>query len=776
MTIVGFRQWTACLLGALLCLLLPGQVCAVNPADLLSNEQAFRLSSRIEKDVVILNWDIADGYHLYQKRLKFTSKTPGVGLGEALMPKGETKHDDAMGVMEIYRGHVQIKLPLRREAPGPEAIQIEVSWQGCADAGVCYTPVRQVLTLNWPTGAATKPPAETKGTRMADVFSALGLKPKGQGDLLPPDQAFRYAAEVKDGHTLWVSWRIADGYYLYREKFGFALNGPDGVALAAYQIPHGEPKQDPEFGPVEILRGDIGFALPLQRSSETPLKIELKAAFQGCADRGVCYPPMEKVLSFDLPAAAAGVGQSVVSEAIEPAPLGECEIGPATGFVETDQRSEQCAIVDGLKQDTVWLTAASFLGMGLLLAFTPCIFPMIPILSGIIVGHGHKITTGRAFALSLSYVLASALAYTVFGVLAALFGHNLQALLQEPRVIVAFSAVFVLLALSMFDLFTLQLPGFIQNRIASLSHQQHGGTLTGAAVMGALSALIVGPCVAAPLAGALIYIGQTGDALLGGMALFALGLGMGIPLLVIGASAGKLLPRAGIWMNAVKAVFGVGLLAIATWLLERVLPPAATLLLWALLLIVPAIFMGALDTLPETTSGWRKLWKGLGIAMLAYGILLLIGVASNSTDPLQPLRGVMAVTSPGGEHGQAKRSLTFEPVNSERDLDRALAEAAARGQRVMLDFYADWCVSCKEMERYTFTDPAVIDALSGFRLLKADVTDNTAQHTALMQRFSLVGPPATLFFGPDGQELKSLRVIGYVEADDFRAHIGKVGP
>ena len=412
--------------------------------------------------------------------------------------------------------------------------------------------------------------------------------------------------------------------------------------------------------------------------------------------------------------------------------------------------------------------------MGLLLAFTPCIFPMIPILSGIIVGHGHRITTGRALMLSLSYVLASALAYTVFGVLAGLFGSNLQAMFQDPKVIVMFSTVFVVLALSMFDLFSLQLPGFIQSRITSLSNRQHGGTLTGAAIMGALSALIVGPCVAAPLAGALIYIGQTGDALLGGLALFSLGLGMGLPLLAIGASAGKLLPRAGTWMNAVKAVFGVGLLGIAIWLLDRILPPAVTLLLWALLFIVPAIYLGALDALPPAASGWRKLWKGLGITMLAYGVLMLIGVASNSTDPLQPLRGLALGGAPGMSGPLKPNRLEFRSVNSVADLDKALADTAARGQTAMLDFYADWCVSCKEMERYTFSDPRVIEALAPMVLLKADVTENSDRNAELMKRFNLVGPPATLFFGPDGEERKALRVIGYMEAEQFLDHIHKI--
>ena len=770
----GFnRQWAALCLGVLLAIWFPVPSTAITSAELLPNDRAFRLSYRLEKDMAVFNWDVAEGYHLYRKRFKFVSKTPGVELGDPRYPRGESKHDENFGLMEIYRGHPEVRVPLIRQGAGPADIQLEVTSQGCADAGVCYQPVKQTVALAWPEAPVTL--AAGVGTTVQDVFKALGLKPGGQGELLPPDEAFRFHAEARDANTLWVGWQVDKGYYMYREKFAIALTGASEIRLGAFAIPHGEPKQDPEFGAVEVFHQDVGFILPLERSGEGAHRLELKASFQGCADRGVCYPPMQKTIALELPAGAPAAGLAVVPAVPSAAELaGECQIGPPTGFVETEGLSEQCAIVDRIKKDSIWLTAASFLGMGLLLAFTPCIFPMIPILSGIIVGQGHRITTGRAFLLSLSYVLASALAYTGFGVLAGLFGGNLQAMFQDSRVIVAFSAVFMALALSMFDVFTLQLPGFIQARIASLSNRQHGGTMMGAAIMGALSALIVGPCVAAPLAGALIYIGQTGDALLGGLALFSLGLGMGIPLLVIGASAGKLLPKAGIWMNAVKSVFGVGLLGVAVWLLDRILPPAVTLFLWALLLIVPAIYLGALDALPRPASGWNKLWKGLGIAMLAYGVLMLIGVASNNTDPLQPLRGLAMGAAPA-EAGRSRSSrLAFRPVTSVADLEKALAETAARGQTAMLDFYADWCVSCKEMEHYTFSDPRVMEALVPMVLLKADVTENSDKNAALMKRFNLVGPPATLFFGPDGEERKALRVIGYMETEEFLAHVRKV--
>jgi thioredoxin:protein disulfide reductase len=404
----------------------------------------------------------------------------------------------------------------------------------------------------------------------------------------------------------------------------------------------------------------------------------------------------------------------------------------------------------------------SFFGFGLLLSLTPCIFPMIPILSGIIVGHGNRITTPRAFLLSLSYVIASASAYTVFGILAALFGENLQTLFQQPWIVGLFSAVFVLLSLSMFGFYNLQLPAAIQTKLHNSSVKHQDGSLWGAAIMGALSSLIVGPCVAAPLAGALIFIGQTGDAVLGGSALFALGLGMGVPLLLLGVSAGKLLPKAGGWMNATKAVFGVIMLAVAVWMLSRVIPPAITMLLWAMLLVLPAIYLSAIDPLPEHASGWRKLWKGVGLMMLAYGVLLLIGLSMGNSNPLKPLQGFATTSAQAAEQG-----LSFQRVHSIAELEAKVKQASAEGKGVMLDFYADWCVSCKEMEAYTFTDAKVKQALNGFVLLQADVTANSDADKALLEKFKLIGPPAILFFGIDQREHTENRVIGYQDAETF---------
>ena len=549
-------------------------------------------------------------------------------------------------------------------------------------------------------------------------------------ELLQPEQAFEFSASIKDGNTLYVNWEIAPNYYLYREKIKLELRDVNGVKLGDYSIPNGLPKNDEAFGKVEIFYEGLNFDVPLLRENSGEQTLTLVASFQGCADRGVCYPPMTKEVTLNLP-----VAQTVSA-------------------LPQEMESEQSQIVSVLTQGNFALTLMSFLGFGLLLAFTPCIFPMIPILSGIIVGQRG---TQRAFLLSLSYVVASSLMYTVFGVLAAIFGQNLQMAFQNPWVISVFSGVFVLLALSMFDFYTLGLPEKLTNKLYHSSHQHHEG-FAGAAMMGALSSLIVGPCVAPPLAGALIYIGQTGDVLLGGAALFMLGLGMGLPLLLLGVSAQKYLPKAGEWLNAIKKGFGVVMLGMAIWLLSRILPAPVTLLLWAIWLIMPAVYLNALDTLPETKTAWQVFWKSIGVIMLIYGTLMLVGVSLGHTNPLKPLENTQDTHIDAG--------LAFERVTSVEALEKKLALASQHHQRVMLDFYADWCISCKEMESQTFTDKKVKQALVNVVLLQVDVTNNTEADKALLAHFNLVGPPAILFFN-DKQEDKRRRVIGYQDATTF---------
>ena len=581
--------------------------------------------------------------------------------------------------------------------------------------------------------------------------------------LLPAERAFQFSAKLLSRSAIEVSWRIAPGYYLYREKFAFSLEPHQTAPLGRFELPHGLPHEDAEFGSVEIFRDDLVVTIPLDGALAADQVLEFTASFQGCADRGVCYPPMTQTVRLDAHGIPADSQDVAGYSAMRAKGAGECSAKAPEGFVETEGLSVQCSVFQELKEKSLGWMLLSFLGMGLLLSLTPCVFPMIPILSGIIAGQGAQLTAVRGFLLSLSYVVSSALTYMVFGVVAGLFGHNLQAYFQEPWVIVTFSGLFIVFALAMFGLFNFEMPLAIQQRVTRLSQGLHGGTLSGAAIMGSLSALIVGPCVAPPLAGTLIYIGETGDAVLGGMALFALGIGMGFPLLLIGASAGKFLPKAGAWMDGVKAVFGAGFLATALGLLSRILPASLMMALWGGFLIVAAVYLGALDATSSDTSGWRRLFKGLGLSVMIYGALILVGLAQGQTDPLYPLKAAHHTQSPAG----TANSSSFKKVASLRELELALENARRQHRPVLLDFYADWCIACKEMDRDTFGDPAVSRTLEGFDLLRADVTGNTDQDKALLKRFNLVGPPGVIFFGGDGREVRERRVIGFMEARDF---------
>ena len=714
---------------------------ALDSKDILPPEQAFVLSAKaVAADRLELAWEISPGYHLYRDKFKFQSQTDSIQLGQIDLPPGNIEHDAVFGDMAVYRGAIKLEIPLLNNNQDKQ-IKLLVKYQGCADIGVCYPPQKAVLELPLP--AEVPAGGGNVLNKFTQGFKSLAPDLFHQ-ELLPPEQAFQFIAEVKNDHTLHVTWLVAEGYYLYKDRLGLSLEASAQDSLGKYSLPLGESHHDPEFGQVEIYRHEVSAEVPLIRHGREAETIVLTAKYQGCADRGVCYPPMHSSISLAVPAAV-----DVASASVQEPPLAAAE-------------SEQDKIVASLKQDGFALTLLSFFGFGLLLAFTPCIFPMIPILSGIIVGQGDGITTRKAFLLSLSYVLASALMYTLFGILAAVFGGNLQAAFQEPWVIAAFSGLFVVLSLSMFGFYNLELPASLQTYLSRVGGRHRDGSYLGAGIMGALSSLIVGPCVAAPLAAALIYIGQTGDALLGGSALFAMGLGMGLPLLLLGASAARLLPKAGAWMNATKAAFGVIMLAVALWMLSRILPAAATMLLSALLLIIPAVYLSAVDSLPIGASGWRKFYKGVGIVMLTFGILQLIGLGAGSRNLFQPLQGIAA-----GIEVQAKTGLEFQRVRNLAELESRLKQAAEDGKPAMLDFYADWCVSCKEMEAYTFTDSKVRKALADYVLLQADVTENNADDKALLKRFELIGPPGIIFFAADGKEKAAKRVIGFQDAAAF---------
>ena len=576
----------------------------------------------------------------------------------------------------------------------------------------------------------------------------------GDSEFLDPDVAYVLSVETRGSNTVNVRFDIADGYYLYRDKLHFSLKDSPDARLSEVSLPIGIEKVDQYFGAMEVYYEQAVATLQLERTEAAPGEAELTVGYQGCADAGLCYPPMTKTVSVFFPDAnAASIEQP----------------SPITTEAETvGILPEQDRIARSLLSGNAGLMLLAFYGFGLLLTFTPCVFPMIPILSSIIVGQGKTLTSRRAFTLSLTYVLAMAATYTAAGIVAGLSGANFQAIFQQPWVLIVFSGVFVLLALAMFGLYDLQLPDTWMAWVTQRSSRQKGGTYVGVGVMGFLSALIVGPCVAAPLAGALIYISQTGDAVLGGSALFALSIGMGTPVLLVGTSAGKWLPRSARWMVVVKAIFGVLLLAVAIYLLERIVPGWVAMLLWAALLIVTAIFMGAMDSLPNDSGGWRRLWKGSGLVLVVYGVLLMVGAASGGGNPWRPLEQ-FSLAAGGGE----TRELDFRRIKGLDGLNAALRQASLEGRPVMLDYYADWCVSCKELERYTFSDKSVQAALEDVVLLQADVTANDAADQALLEHFGLFGPPAILFFDQDARERSQFRVVGFMNATDFLAHVVK---
>lgn len=583
-------------------------------------------------------------------------------------------------------------------------------------------------------------------TNQTDSGRHTFLAEADEDNILPPDEAFKLSVAAKDAQTLDADFKIAPGHYLYRDRIKFEIKSP-GSSISAVDLPKGEPKQDPNFGQTEVFHQNFNAIIHLAYSGSTPNKITLLATYQGCSEKGLCYSPIHKTLEVDLPAAGAGL------------------VAPTNLALSADSTGDgQAASL--LKSGKLWLIIAGFFGFGLLLSLTPCMLPMIPILSGIIVGSKKS---GRLhnFNLSLAYTMGIALSYTLAGIAAGLSGQLLSNALQNPWALGGGAFMFVVLALSMFGFYELQLPSSFESRMVNATNHIKGGHFLGVFVMGALSALIVSPCVAAPLAGALLYISKTHDVVLGGTALFALSLGMGVPLLLIGASAGTLLPKAGPWMTAVNNFFGVVMLGMAIWLISPLLPAGVGMALWAALLIVPAIYMHALDGLPAHASQWMKFWKGVAVIALLLGVALLIGAVSGAKSPLQPLAGLTA-----SANSEPRITLPFHRVKNLADLESNLK--ASSGKLVMLDFYADWCVACKEFEQFTFSDPRVRQSLANVVLLQADVTQNSSDDTALLKRFGLFGPPGIIFFDHVGQEVTQLKVVGYQDADKFLTSLNKL--
>lgn len=725
---------------------------AIDEADLLDPDDAFAISARaISRDQLEIQWQVAPGYYMYRHRISFRVDDESVELGEPVLPAGKRYTDEFFGEVETYRDLLTVQIPVLAVADDVTQISVQARSQGCADLGVCYPPHRQILTIDLPpvatTASATTTIATPSSAGALSLDQALTQLTAGatgltDEDALPQEQAFVVETIAVDAGSLLARLTPAAGYYIYRDKIAFTSRDPT-VEITSVDLPQGEAHSDEHFGEVRIYRQQVEIPILINRPAGPAGTIDITVDLQGCKEKGICYPPMKRQIKVELPAADQAI---------------------AVGAVSESEQDRLASILAGSPMQAMML----FFLAGFLLAFTPCVFPMVPILSGIIAGQGDSITTRKAFMLSLVYVLAMAITYAAVGVVAAKFGKNLQALFQHPVVLWSFALLFVALSFAMFGFYNLQLPASIQARLTNVSNRQESGTLVGAAIMGLLSALVVGPCVAPALMAALIYIGQTGDMFLGGVALFAMALGMGVPLMVFGTSAGRFLPRAGAWMDGVKGFFGVGLLALALWMLERILAGSTMMVLWGLLFIGSGVYLGAIDPVPDMASGWRRLWKSLGFALLLFGSLQIVGFSAGGDDWLQPLEGLRG-QSAGASHAESEET-HFKRIKSVADMTAELG----RGQPVMLDFYADWCVECKRMDKYTFPERSVSERLSGFHLVQADVTAVDADDEALLQQYGLIGPPAILFFDRQGNELRQYRMIGYMDAEEFAAHLESV--
>ncbi len=759
-------------LGLLAVMLLSQAAVAKHDDEFLRPEQAFKVQPSLSDDgrSVRLEWKIADGYYLYKSKFRVTPSDAEATLGEMQMPPAETKKDPIFGEVEVYHHKADIQVPIESLPAGLKTLSLQLRYQGCADKGICYPPQTKTVTLPLPKTVAVAPaasPAPVAAPSALDQLNALsndlGLGAM-EDDILPPEKAFQVSADSPDGKTLWVRWQIAEGTYLYQDKLKVRVGG-EGVRLSRYEMPKPDIKKDsikPDgtIGDVPVYHNQVELRIPLIRESTAATEIEVLTGYQGCADRGICYPPQKKTLRVALPAIDAPTSEGTTPAASAPAASAPAEPEPESA----PAASEQDQLFAELHGAGFWAALLLSLGFGLLVAFTACMYPMIPILTSLIMGQGTKVTPFRAFELSLAYTQGIAITYGALGVAMALVGKSLgiQSALQTPWVLVPSIILFLALALSMFGFYQIQIPSAIQSKLNALSNEQKGGSVLGVGLMGVISALIVGPCGGPVLLAMLAFAASSDDLVHGFLVMWLFGTGMGLPLLVMGAGGGSLLPKAGTWMDTVKAAGGVIMLALALSFLERMsptyVPTSLIMLLWGTLLIVTAVYMGATRQLPDGVSGWFRLWKGLGLILLIYGATFVIGVAAGGKDTTQPLRGLVPAGGVAG--GEAGAHLAFKKIKGWDGLQRELAAAKAAGKPVMLDFYADWCIYCKTMEKEIFPDPRVVRALGDFVILQADITPMDDHDKELLERLNLPAPPALYFWDRQGGLRSELRLVG----------------
>lgn len=772
----------------------------------LNPQEAFSLEVfPLEPDRIEVTWDVAKGYYLYRDKIRITSGNNDIAIKNIDFPSTETKDDPTFGKVEIMQGMTYANVLLdRSKSLDATELSLKIRYQGCKDKGICYTPITvtkkveleafdpSLSTNNTPEAAQpeklpTITPLPSTPQASAPFGNLISTAEKTEPNAIQPlsnnvlqapktlsvDQAFQFVTNGIDKKTIQAAWQVTPNHHLYKDKISFRLIDSEGVTLGTPKFPKGKVVKDEFFGQMEVYGKDLSINIPLSYIGNVD-QVTLETKYQGCSVlTGVCYQPQTQQSVIKL----ADLKEHV------PPPISETVEEEAESNNETVSIFNMDGDIQNMLENTNFfgVLAAFFVG-GLFLAFTPCIFPMIPILSGVIAGYDN-LSSRKAFLLSLAYVTASAVAYSVIGIVFGSFGSNLQATLQNPIAIGVMVALFVLLSLSMFGFYELQMPTGIQSRLNEISNRQRSGSFIGAAVMGFLSTLIVGPCTGPVIAGALTYIAHTNDALLGGSALFAMGLAMGLPLLIVGTSAGHLLPRAGAWMDTTKAIFGIMMLGMAIWMLDRIVEPEVTMSLTSILLIVSGIYMGGLDRLQEEAGGWRRFWKSIGLIMLIYGVLMLLGVASGSKNLLQPMKGLVGgysisvpnqLTTSQPNQLPDNPKLEFTLVRNVTELDAKLLQARENQQLSMLKFSADWCSECKRMDKNTFGNDKVKNSLSNVQLLVADVTDNDDPNTqALLKAFGIVGPPTTALFGLDGRENSKYRMVGYVGPEDFLKKFGR---
>jgi len=762
---------------AALLLLLPSLAPAAVEDELLEPDKAFALTTRVvDAHTLEASWKVAPGYYLYRDKFKFESLDGAVALKPAVLPAGKIKDDQFFGRTEVYTQSVRVRVPLERRPDGQYETKLKITAQGCNEpVGVCYPPITKEVRFKLPVLVANASAGEPKGGQIASLKDlAKTVTPASDVEPVDPAKAFRVDVATAGNDALVVRFQIDDCCYLYRDKTTFTLTRADGraadIKLGSYTLPRGKPKTDEFLGKTEVYYNAVEVRLPIIRNARGDSRGDgaratpgaaaddyvLKIGYQGCSEKGVtiCYPPTTKTVAF-----TRGEGQ--------------LNVGGHTGAEPEAPRRDSRNLL---------LAMAAAFGVGLLLTFTPCVLPMIPILSSVIVGSSDRhVTKLEGGLLSSAYVLGTAVTYTVAGVLAGATGEQLQAYFQHPAALVTFSVVLGFLALSMFGFYELQLPAFLQSALHKRSadiqlktRHTKVGALFGVFGMGLIAALIVGACVSPLLISALGVAIANRDPVLGGGIMFSMALGMGVILIAIGVGAGFLLPKAGPWMTRVKHVFGVLLLAVAIYLLG-VIPQVPVLLLWAVLLIVTGVYLGATQSLPAGAGGWAYLWKGFGTVLLLWGVLALLGGFAGHRDIFNPLplasigTGTTAAAPASAEH-------LFTRVKSLAELEAKLAAAKGAGKPVMLDYYADWCTDCVRMEKTTFAQPGVRREMQErFVLLQADVTDpNDPEVKAMKSRFGVFGPPAMLFFGSDGAERRDLRAYGFRSPDELLAMLRQV--